>query len=652
MIPVTPIPYIDESAASYLMRVAQHNYHKSVNQLLSHRYNLSERMSLISDIHSRTSFKQLMDLLEIDQSLTSDLALDYCNLTTRSGIRYNELNFPYSFFRKDGTGFCPICLAEEHYFRQSWRFKPYFGCLKHSVYILDCCPNCKKELNPLRGIITRCNRCDFDLTKSPTTSCDIEKIDFFVKLFSVQGQLAANDFSYLWRSVEKLLLKRGISPTPEYMTELIYSAFNTPKEASATLEKKLGSSTTLHIELCLFGFDNDEYPASKIFFNALKSHLNVPYLEKAAASVTINKKQACMLLNISYHKLMTKIRKGEIEWPTSKKRGETINADELLRKIEKPNKIHETSLFEPTIDYAYYSIADAAKRLNIHAEVVRSLISKGWLNSERRNVAGISRYVISHEFLEEFDRKYICVGALAKLRNVNPTNLADKLAHLGISPVDGPKINGLLTTLFHRNQASRISRDEILGIKNYATKAGRKPKQLSEVLPPDPKKPLNLKEASKILEISSQKVAVLVRKGILELDHKTNMIYIKHDTFQTLQSKLYGGGFITVEDASKVVGCTPSWIYINLINNKMISLIDCIYWKFITIQDMQMIKKIKEKYFTATEASLYLGMHRHHINNQKKLGKIKPSHIDSEKKLDLYYKWEIEELKANFNGEQ
>jgi hypothetical protein len=504
MLPITPMPYPDESGASFLIRATSLNGHSSVSNLLSHKYNLSETMRLISDIHNYRHFKKLMELLEIDMEITKHLVLKYSNLTSESGILFEGNPLPVNLFRPDGTAYCPQCLKEKAYLRNKWRFSPYYGCLIHQTRLIDQCPHCGETPNPLRGNILTCQKCRFDYSKSEAIRINIEPIEYFAKHFKRHNEPAIQDFSYLWNSLWKLHNKYSVVVDLPIMVETIYEAFCFPDKAVSRFIDAFSGITFKLFELNYYSTFGGSNVFSKRFFESLSSKsLNS---KKSISSIKLSKKEACEILGISHFKLKTLIKKKYIPWPAGVKRAGKIDAS-IITNLQKalvykaPTPLNTENLI--TIQHGCYSIKDASDRLLVHEETVRNLIKTSWLKAERRNCSGVSKYIINQDDMDAFCENYICVGTIAKQRKLNPTNLAEKLATLSIYPIDGPNINGLTTTLFHRNQIDTVRTEELKSIHTYPTKTGRKPKDHPQPIPKSSSKTHNLKETSHLLDIST-----------------------------------------------------------------------------------------------------------------------------------------------------
>lgn len=85
--------------------------------------------------------------------------LGLCSQLSRRGDDGGTLNgiMPLGIFhrsrRRNGLAFCPICLIESAtpHFRQAWRISYFTGCVRHSVYLRDCCSHCSAPLAPHRA---------------------------------------------------------------------------------------------------------------------------------------------------------------------------------------------------------------------------------------------------------------------------------------------------------------------------------------------------------------------------------------------------------------------------------------------------------------------------------------------------------------------
>jgi hypothetical protein len=176
-LPVRVLPEPWEDLASLLSRSAVEMGYKHVNWLLrpedrSYRWLGRDVCFLFQD----ETYQYLEHLLQLSKEELYKLTLHRFLLqmqtpeekqTTLSGCRECPL-FPSLghairklFLSKSATRVCPRCLAEEPaYGLLCWNFGPVVSCLKHHIFLVDCCPLCQGPIPRLRSILTRCPCCN------------------------------------------------------------------------------------------------------------------------------------------------------------------------------------------------------------------------------------------------------------------------------------------------------------------------------------------------------------------------------------------------------------------------------------------------------------------------------------------------------------
>ena len=637
-LPVKPIPFPDESAASLLIRSAQANGHESVHRLFTLALNREDKFINHGDLHDQTRFYVMVKLLGFN--LSQGLVYPKLISTNFSDIVINDVQYPQSFFRKDGIAYCPDCIREYGYLRNIWRFIPYSVCHIHGKEIITTCKKCRRETNAFRGSINYCKKCDAELPDS--ASIDATKFRFILENHIFKSQDEANQYRNYWLFIAKLFRELNTSLTPHETNDIIYEMYCDHKKAAHLLVSSLYSNTRVKNPREFLDWMNLQFNFPKSFIDPLLHELknredfkDLQLYEQAE----ISKKQAAELLRISPKKLNTYIEKEIVVWPKTTSREAKAPLD-ILKKANAA--IHQSkAIFRPRkldLPTEYTDFPTAGDELMINAEYVRSLCNHNWLKTEQLLVDGKFRKVILKQDLIDFDTQYVLVGTFAREFGVNSTNLAEKLRSIGIEPIAGRSIDGLLTTLYRRSDLENISKEMINGIKIYKTNTGRKPNG-SRTQAQNVKTTVSVPEASQLLELSQQKVATLVRKGILKRDHCEKVkIFITLESVTFLEHQINRTDLISIDGACELIGCTKQWLYINIINKEILPIYDYKYWTLMSVSDAHWMKDIRETHFTSYEASRFLGRHRTHVNNLKKRGQITPCHapFDAGKKLDLY----------------
>ncbi|WP_049629332.1 TniQ family protein [Cellvibrio sp. pealriver] len=637
-LPVKPIPFPDESAASLLIRSAQANGHESVHRLFTLALDREDKFINHGDLHDQTRFNDLIKLLGF--SLSHELVYPKLISTNFSDIVINDVQYPQSFFRKDGIAYCPDCIREYGYLRKIWRFIPYSVCHIHQKEIITICKKCHRETNAFRGSINYCKRCDAELPSSP--SVDASKFRFLFENHIFKSQDDADRYKNLWLFIEKFTKELNTSLTRYETNEILYEMYCDHNKAANLLASSIYTKVRVKNPHDFLDWLNLQFNLPKSLIDPLLHELiNREEFNDLQMYIQadISKKQAAELLRISQKKLNTYIEKEIVVWPTTKSREAKAPLD-ILKKANAA--IHNSkAFFKPkklSLPNEYTDFPTAGDELMINTEYVRSLCKHNWLKTEELLVDGQFRKVILKQDLIDFDAQYVLVGTLAKELELNSTNLAEKLKSIDIEPIAGPSIDGLLTTLFRRSDLEKISKEMINSIKVYKTNAGRKPNG-SRTQAQNVKTSVSVPEASQLLELSQQKVATLVRKGILKRDPCEKVkIFITLESVTFLKHQINRTDLISINGACKLIGCTKQWLYINIINKEILPIYDYKYWTLMSLSDAQTMIDIRDTHFTSYEASRFLGRHRTHINNLKKRGQIIPCHapFDTEKKLDLY----------------
>ena len=118
------------------------------------------------------------------------------------------------------------------------------------------------------------------------------------------------------------------------------------------------------------------------------------------------------------------------------------------------------------------SSGDATKFLNTYHAVIADLIQRSAIHLSPESTR--RRHLIIKTSVEDFNKNYILIGAMAKQHHLNATNLCEKLAEMNVYPVSGPKIDGALVAIFSRDEISEIDFTKIKEMEHYSTQTGRK----------------------------------------------------------------------------------------------------------------------------------------------------------------------------------
>lgn len=645
--PLTPLPYNQESAGSFITRLIQLNSYQHPAAIYKNRAGINSVEEFVSTIRHQEKFKIFLSKMNLDPS-NADLALSRESNTQRSNIRWNNVILPDKFFQNDLQHYCPLCLKDKEYWRRDWLFKLNYACSIHNIKLLSHCPKCFKKLNIVRARLSFCVKCQTDIRIAPNIACSSMKVQNWLdQIFDQADTELVEHFKNFWRKLEKINSINKLGMSIEGMATLAYDFFNHSAKFQNSLSSILLSKIPhLHPRIVLLPFmTRDKFMTtykplvqdactSYVFSN---HHVDLPPLplKDCLKILDKNKDEFESLIALGW---LTPLRKrGQICFSISNITNCLIQSKELdfvLFQIKKDNLNNKGHL-------EFYTLQQAADLLSVNTETVRFLI-KNQLLPLSKNSKGVT-YSIPQKPLNDFHSSKILLGALAKQLNVNPTNLTEKLASLGIQPIHGPKIDKTRTNIFLRTSIKDINQEKLISINEYTTSTGRKKfKDSAAVLDTNY---ITLNEAAKLLGKSLLQAAQLAAKSILikKLSSSGNIL-IDLASLNKLLEKISSPQYLHYKDALQLLKCSPNWFNAYWVKTEIISVEDLVYWKLILASEVEKAVKIKSEFLTGTEASHLMGMHKSHISNLSTQGLIQPISFGKRYQIKLYKKSEVIKL--------
>lgn len=218
------------------------------------------------------------------------------------------------------------------------------------------------------------------------------------------------------------------------------------------------------------------------------------------------------------------------------------------------------------------------------------------------------------------------------------TNFAEKLESIGVSPIAGPRIDGTLVYLFRRKDIVGVDLLSLNDMSGYSTRTGRPPSNLKR----HPLPGVYIKDASRILEISIQKVIVLIRNGVLnKIKDNSREVRVTEDSFSNLLELLSSSEYLNIQEAADRLGSDPDDFRIHYIETGIVKILDLKLWKLIHIKDILIVKVTMQHSITAREAGKILGMHRSFLPNLERTGLIKPYYGGTKRKVKFYNREDV-----------
>ncbi|RUT40294.1 TniQ family protein [Acinetobacter baumannii] len=646
---IQPIPYEGESAASYLLRAAQLNMHSSVYNLFGKaHFKFLVKQAPNCDITDLPRFQYALQLLNINTAYKW-LAFEKISLTGRSARMWGNIEINNKLLKSSPQSYCPLCLEEQPFFRKIWLLKPIYACPIHSIFLIDHCPQCKSPIDLKSGTILTCASCTYQLKDSPVIECSsIPYIQWFIDILNTGSNDIFKHFTAFWSALNKFSQLDMEDPlTIEKQLEITYEYFHDQRQSSLRFSAWINSRIHLaHPRIQLLPFLEHK----RIFNNyiqLIESGCYQYYPTPKTQLIYLLPEEVRLVLDICRKTLKNWIRKDFLKLDKERYHYHSLPSPLIERFLLSYNYEHSDSietLQTKTSDPQYLTLREVAKILETNYETARKLANTHWLKYQicpkNKVTKNISRFQV-----EKFHRHYITASTLAKKFDVNPTNLVEKLASIGITPISGPYIDSTPINIYARSFINNLKRSDIEAIKQYPTNSGRY--NNSQKPPTNSKDFVSLTKVAEQLEISPNKVAILVQRGILTKD-LTNpfLIMIEKKSLRNLKDKLESQDFILAKDAARQLNCAPNWLDKYWCKSGFLTIENLVYWKLVRKEHVYSILQIKETYITGAEANKLLGMHHSYITNLQAQGFINAYYMGkNDKKIRLFKREDVKKLK-------
>lgn len=289
-------------------------------------------------------------------------------------------------------------------------------------------------------------------------------------------------------------------------------------------------------------------------------------------------------------------------------------------------------------------LKEIAQQLDIHYETARKLTNMGWFDLDQ--LCNDAKAAKGYSFikLKSFQNEYILGSTLAKKLDLNPTNFVEKLASIGITPIHGPHIDASPLNIYIKRSVNHLRKQDFDEITQYPTRTGRPKKG---VTPLKTKQDFfSLNEAAEYLNISPNKVVVLIKKGILIKDTNYPLsIRIPKMSVLKLKHKLLSENSIYTKQAARLLNCSLNWLGKYWCKSGFLTIENLVYWKLVQQKDVDEVLKLKETYMTGAEASKLLDMPHSHITNLQTQGLIQPIYLGTGTPIRLFKRSDVQRIK-------
>ncbi len=310
--------------------------------------------------------------------------------------------------------------------------------------------------------------------------------------------------------------------------------------------------------------------------------------------------------------------------------------------VTKTNYINQIQLDKNVTLRGNINLRNAANLIGCSYNYLQPLAKKGFIQTERGKY---NAYYMKRKSVYEFKRKYFFISQITLKYQLNHTNLAEKLMHLGCKPVSGPTIDGTLVYLFKREDLKLIKKNDLKNLKHYNTNTGRRKDGTEDPI----RNNVLISKVSKELGISNQKVLSLIKTNILKPSPQNRYRkYVTEKSYQDLVSILNDEKLIDLKKVFVSLNTDSTYFLDHWVNTRFVKLIDVKLKKFISKKDLNKIKRFQAKFATSKEVSAILNVKRSTCNNLIRLGHLKPDKTlksTKHKKIYFYDRSKIPEIR-------
>ncbi|MDY1338837.1 TniQ family protein [Pseudomonas aeruginosa] len=650
-LPIRPLAYDDETAASLLIRASYLNGYCSSQQLIRH---IDSRIKVSHVVNNRAKFSHIASELGISIETTDNIIPFRTGPTKYSKRIFRHHKIPASAFRDDGSALCPECLQEKEYLRQDWLLKPYYACIKHSILLIDHCPNCETSITSARGKISFCDKCNHDFRKVTKIGVNTSDINWLLDSISESNQEYIRRIFLFWDAHSKTFQNQSIQSEANRLKACMHFMHNSPEAKNAIIGTITTQSQPPHPRVFLLPFlKSEDLGVVNFAEEAISEIPQKLYINSRNNSrVKLNITDTCIVLKINQSNLHECLRGTDLETLLLNKKSSRIvffPTSEVLGLLHEKRTEITAGLNENTISPEWLSIEQAAQYLRTHETAVRSVIKSSQIKTRITKIKRTTATQISRRSLCVFHENFACIGTLAKELNVPPNNLRDKLASLNILPAFPLYIKGMKTPIYRRAETQDLNEEKIKSIKKYQTKSGR-PKSGSAKLAPYTSRSVLLKDVAQELKISRHRALTLVHEKILDIsDEPYHKILVTRSSLDSLKENISKDDYISLTEAATMIGISPQNLILNYYNTGIIEIKDLHLWRLISLKDVQKVISMRKNYITASEAGFLLGSHRSLMTNLEKAGKIKSELYQKKRKIKLYEMTDFNELLDKLN---
>jgi len=642
-----PIPFVDESPGSFLVRAAEYNGWKSPLALL-HALDPDEftyAFSIKTLMCHKQKWKIVTDLLGSKKISPIDVLYPKVGITIQSNLNFLGIELPYSDLRLAQPACCPECINENGYAPKIWDLRFIHFCIKHKRRLINCCSECGAKFTWNRQKLSHCKKCKISLDLSSIKKVNTKTTQFIQNIIDSQDQKGFEIFKESYDSLNRFFSFIDNPIDQIKLTDLTVSSIkkdNILREVISNNFKLANKAFGLHPRLLvhpLLRSSNTAFGTS--------DHITRKLIDILKTNKTIKPSSKKIKHKVAYevdiiNQILTTVSNPLIDPKNVKKyknlnelryNNDYCNVSDVIARCYIGKETFDASkvmtegftslLVVPKpiekLDKDYLTVKEAIFLCETNYSNINFSINCGFLKKDNFKISRYNAFLMPKKEVDNFCSTYIFSGTIAKQHNINSKNLSEQLIASGIKPVSGPSIDGNLSYVFKQDDIKGKDIPAIAKMTNYPTKTGRKKKDKHKYDLND----FTISTVAKKLGITSYQVSVLINKGKLERQ-KSNKRYrsVTAVSFYKLCAIENDASLISLEAVSKELDITRSLIIQRWLKTNFVETIDSGLNQYITKHSFEKIKRFHSKYITGAEAAKIGNTHTGHLRNLYKIGKL------------------------------
>ena len=307
-------------------------------------------------------------------------------------------------------------------------------------------------------------------------------------------------------------------------------------------------------------------------------------------------------------------------------------------------RIRDSSSPEDMVEAGNMSLAQVAKHLHVHKDIVRTASRLG-LVAARAGRRGTSPLVFDESEVFRFDKQFVFGSSLARSIGVEPMKFSTKLFAAGVKPVAGPTLNGLQVYLFARKDLALMNLDVVAAGQAAPFTAVTKFVDLSKSL--DAAQPsLSIKEIGADLAFPHTEISKIVRSGWLKrVVVPGRDVRVCKKSYASFAEKFHDPNLIEFSFAAALTGETLDQFRSNWIDTKLLKVTDFGIKRCVAHDELMEKRAFRQRYLTAREAVSLTQKGRHLLPNLESRGAISSIRKGTGRKIRLF---EVNEVQRFF----